>query len=124
MQMAFLDYPRKGAVVSLDKLDESRVEQALIVLSQTDQQHAELGGELKRSEMALKQVKAKIFLLSTGTVAEREAKAEASDEYAKAVDEWVKNYKEFHLLNNERQHEIRVSEIWQTLSANRRKGAL
>lgn len=110
--------------MSLEKLDETRVEQALIVLSQTDEQHASLGGDLKRSEMALKQVKAKIFLLSSGTVAEREAKAEASQEYAEAVDKWVEDYKKFKLLDNERQHEIRVSEIWQTLSANRRKGSL
>lgn len=110
--------------MSLEKLDETRVEQALIVLSQTDEQHAFLGGDLKRSEMALKQVKAKIFLLSSGTVAEREAKAEASQEYAEAVDRWVEDYKKFKMLDNERQHEIRVSEIWQTLSANRRKGSL
>ena len=36
--------------MSLDKnLTEDRVEQALIVLAQTDRQHAELEGELKRS---------------------------------------------------------------------------
>jgi len=110
--------------MSLEKLDESRVEQALIVLSQTDEQHAYLSGDLKRCEAALKQVKAKIFLLSTGTVAEREAKAEASDEYAEAINKWIKSHTDFHILNNDRLHEIRVSEIWQTLSANRRKGSL
>ena len=108
--------------MSLDKyLTEDRVEQALIVLAQTDRQHAELEGELKRSEMALKQVKAHIFLQATGTVAEREAKAEASDEYAKAVNTWVENYTQFKILHNERQHETLVSQIWQTYSANRRK---
>ena len=111
--------------MSLEKnLTEDRVEQALIVLSQTDDQHAEFEGELKRSELALKQVKAHVFLQATGTVAEREAKAEASEEYAKAVNEWVEKYKKFKLLHNERQHEILVSQIWQTYSANRRKGSL
>jgi hypothetical protein len=111
--------------MSFDKyLTEIRVEQALVLLAQTDKQHAELEGELKRSEMALKQAKAHVFLQATGTVAEREAKSEASDEYKKAVNTWVENYKQFKLLHNQRQHEILVSQIWQTYSANRRKGSL
>jgi hypothetical protein len=33
-------------------------------------------------------------------------------------------FKQFKILDNKRQHEIRIIEIFQTLSANRRKGML
>ena len=64
------------------------------------------------------------FLLSRGTVAEREAQAIDSPSYKNAVEEWVDKYKDFKILDNKRTHEIRITEIWQTLSANRRKGTI
>ena len=90
----------------------------------TGQEHAELSGEVKRCEEAIKQAKAHAFLLSSGTVAERDAQAIDSPNYKSAVAEWIEKYKRFKILDNERQHEIRITEIWQTLSANRRKGSL
>ena len=110
--------------MKLEKLDEARVEKALITLSDTDEEHAQLSGEVKRCEEAIKQAKAHAFLLASGTVAEREAQAIDSPGYENAVAEWVENYKQFKILDNKRQHEIRITEIWQTLSANRRKGSL
>ena len=110
--------------MKLEKLDETRVEKALITLSDTDEEHANLSGEVKRCEEAIKQAKAHSFLLASGTVAEREAQAIDSPGYENAVAEWVENYKQFKILDNKRQHEIRITEIWQTLSANRRKGSL
>jgi len=110
--------------MELENLNDSRVEKALIYLSRTDQEHAELSGEVKRCEEAIKQAKAHSFLLAKGTVAEREAQAIDSPGYENAVAEWVENYKQFKILDNKRQHEIRITEIWQTLSANRRKGSL
>jgi tRNA nucleotidyltransferase/poly(A) polymerase len=110
--------------MKLEKLDETRVEKALITLSDTDEEHAQLSGEVKRCEEAIKQAKAHAFLLASGTVAEREAQAIDSPGYKNAVAEWVENYKQFKILDNKRQHEIRITEIWQTLSANRRKGSL
>jgi hypothetical protein len=110
--------------MELENLYDSRVEKALIFLSRTDQEHAELSGEVKRCEEAIKQAKAHSFLLASGTVAEREAQAIDSPSYESAVADWVENYKQFKILDNKRQHEIRITEIWQTLSANRRKGSL
>ena len=65
----------------LENLNDSRVEKALIYLSRTDQEHAELSGEVKRCEEAIKQAKAHAFLLSSGTVAERDAQAIDSPSY-------------------------------------------
>jgi hypothetical protein len=110
--------------MDLKQLNDSRVEKALIFLSGSDEEHAVLSGEVKRCEEAIKQAKSHAFLLSSGTVAERDAQAIDSPSYKSAVEEWVDKYKQFKILDNKRQHEIRITEIWQTLSANRRKGSL
>ena len=120
-----LSFSRGGYEVSdLEHLNDSRVEKALIYLSSTDEEHAMLSGEVKHREEAIKQAKAHSFILAEGTVAEREAKSIASDSYIDAVNEWIEAYKEFKIIENKRQHEIRITEIWQTLSANRRKGSI
>lgn len=108
--------------MNLEQLNENRVEEALKFLSSTDEEHAILSGEVKRLEEGLKQARSHEYLLSDGTVAERESKAIASLKYANAVNEWIEALKEFKILDNKRQHEIRITEVWQTLSANRRKG--
>lgn len=110
--------------MDLEQLNDTRVEKALIFLSNSDEEHAVLSGEVKRCEEAIKQAKSHAFLLSSGTVAEREAQAVDSPTYKSSVDEWVDKYKQFKILDNKRQHEIRITEIWQTLSANRRKGSI
>ena len=51
--------------MELEHLNDSRVEKALIYLSRTDQEHAELSGEVKRCEEAIKQAKAHSFLLAS-----------------------------------------------------------
>ena len=81
--------------MSLEKLDEERVEKALIRLSSMDKSHAELEGQVKYLAEGIKQAKAHSFLLADGTVAEREAKALSSDKYALAVDAWVDAFKKF-----------------------------
>jgi hypothetical protein len=110
--------------MSLEKLDEDRVEKALIYLSTTDEDHAVLGSEVKRLEEGIKQAKAHSFLAGEGTVAEREAKAVASLKFGNAVELWIEAYKEFKILDNKRNTEIRITELWQTLSSNRRKGSI
>jgi hypothetical protein len=108
--------------VNLDKLDENRVEEALVKLSATDINHAAFAGQVKYLEEGLKQAKSHAFLLADGTVAEREAKALSSDKYAKALDDWVDALKKFKELDNQRNHEMRIIDIWRTLSSNRRQG--
>jgi hypothetical protein len=108
--------------MSLEKLDEDRVEKALIRLSSTDKSHAELEGQVKYLSEGIKQAKAHSFLLADGTVAEREAKAQASLKTAEAIEAHLKAFVAFTELDNERNHEIRVIDIWRTLSSNRRQG--
>lgn len=110
--------------MSLEKLDENRIEMALIKLAETDRLHADLGGEVKRLEEGIKQAQAHEFLLAEGTVAEREAKAKASARFNQAVIDHIEAFKEFKLIDNQRQHEIRIIDIWRTLSSNRRQGSI
>jgi len=108
--------------MNLEQLTENRVEEALIFLSDTDKNHADLGGEVKRLEEGIKQAQAHEFLLADGTVAEREAKAKTSLKYNQAVLDHIQAFKDFKLIDNQRNHEIRIIDIWRTLSSNRRQG--
>ena len=108
--------------MNLEQLTENRVEEALKRLSSTDEIHAAWAGQVKYLEEGLKQAKAHSFLLADGTVAEREAKAVASLKYAEAVTAWTNALKEFKRIDNERNHEMRIIDIWRTLSSNRRQG--
>jgi hypothetical protein len=108
--------------MNLDQLTEDRVEEALIKLSKTDMSHAAMAGQVKYLEEGLKQAKAHSFLLADGTVAEREAKAIASLKYEEALEAHTKAFVDFKTLDNQRNHEIRIIDIWRTLSSNRRQG--
>ena len=108
--------------MNLEQLTENRVEEALIKLSSTDESHAAWAGQVKYLEEGLKQAKSHSFLLADGTVAEREAKALSSDKYAEAVLAWTEALKAFKKIDNERNHEMRIIDIWRTLSSNRRQG--
>ncbi|CAB4123270.1 hypothetical protein UFOVP42_9 [uncultured Caudovirales phage] len=110
--------------MNLEQLTENRVEEALIKLSMSDENHAAWAGQVKYLEEGLKQAKSHAFLLAEGTVAEREAKALASDKYAEAVVQWTNALKTFKKIDNERNHEMRIIDIWRTLSSNRRQGAI
>jgi len=108
--------------MNLEQLTENRVEEALIKLSDSDENHAAWAGQVKYLEEGLKQAKAHSFLLAEGTVAEREAKAVASQSYSNAVFAWTEALKHFKKIDNERNHEMRIIDIWRTLSSNRRQG--
>ena len=108
--------------MNLEQLTENRVEEALIKLSSTDESHAAWAGQVKYLEEGLKQAKSHSFLLADGTVAERDAKALASVKYAEALQAHIEAFVEFKKVDNERNHEIRIIDIWRTLSSNRRQG--
>jgi len=108
--------------MNLEQLTENRVEEALIKLSSTDESHAAWAGQVKYLEEGLKQAKSHAFLLAEGTVAEREATALSSVKYAEAVKAYADAFKNFKTLDNQRNHEMRIIDIWRTLSSNRRQG--
>ena len=105
-------------------LDEDDISTAYQMLSDTDRTHGILASEVKHLAEAMKQAKARVFLQSDGSMAERTEKAIASDSYDIAVKKWIQAYKEFTIMDNERNTQARILDMFQTLSANRRKGML
>jgi hypothetical protein len=105
-------------------LDEDHVSTAYRILAESDDEHGELSGHIKYLEEAMKQAKAHEFLKSEGTVAERQEKAIASVSYDIAVRNWIDALEEYKILDNERNSQARIFDMFQTLSANRRKGML
>jgi hypothetical protein len=61
--------------MNLENLNENRVEIALKMLSSSDEDHANLSGQVKYLEEAIKHAKARVFLQADGTVAERQERA-------------------------------------------------
>jgi len=104
--------------------DDTDVETAFQMLADTDERHGKLSGHVEYLKEAMKQAKAHVFLQSEGTVAERQEKAIASVLYDNAVKEWIEAYKQFKILDNQRNTQARNFDMFQTLSANRRKGML
>ena len=110
--------------MDFNNLDEDDISEAFNKLANTDIRHGKLYSHLEYLKEAMKQAKAHEFLKSEGTVAERQEKALDSVLYDDALKAWIEAYKKFKILDNKRQHEVRIIEIFQTLSANRRKGML
>ena len=110
--------------MDFNNLDEDSISEAYQMLSNTDRKHGELYSHLEYLKEAMKQTKAHVFLQSEGTVAERQEKAIASVLYDDAVKLWIEALKEYKILDNERNSQARIFDMFQTLSANRRKGML
>lgn len=109
---------------NLDTLNADRVEQALKYLAQTDVNHAELSGRVKQLEELLKSVKAKEYLNATGTDGNRTSVALSSQTYIDAVNEWSEAVIAFKTVDNLRNREMLIVDLFRTLEASRRKGNL
>lgn len=74
----------------------------------------------ERYEYKVKQVKARLFLDAEGTVAEREHKAVAGDEYDQAIDALIGaiNQDEYH--RNQRNKCEAIISAWQTCKSTER----
>jgi len=92
-------------------------------LLETDVKCAALGADVERLEFKVKRTKAAVFLLSTGSVAERNALAETHENTEKAHAEYCKALEEFNAMRNKRATETIVFEAWRSLNSNRRQGS-
>ena len=74
----------------------------------------------ERSEYRVKQVKARLFLDAEGTVAEREHKAVAHDDYDKAIDALIEATEADEFHRNQRSKAEAIISAWQTVQATQR----
>ena len=104
------------------RLTEERSEEALHYLMETDEECAILKTETERRDYKAKAVQSAIFKRSSGTVAERQALAECSDEYDRAMEDYFNALQAFEVIKNKRFTEEKVWDTWRTIQANQRRG--
>ncbi len=105
-----------------DMISDDRAEKALRYLAETDLPCAEAKADMERAEFRAKAIKQQTFLHSTGTVAERQAIAEASDEHRDALSGYFDSIKVYSQMANKRETERIVLDCWRSIQANRRAG--
>jgi len=106
----------------MSEITQDRMEQAMTYLAETDKDYALEKADLERSEIVRKRTRARIFLTETGTVAERQAKAEIHSDVETADDRYVKSIEIFEVLKARRERAEIVIDVWRSLNAARRKG--
>ena len=78
---------------------------------------------MERTEFKAKAVKATMFKLAEGSVADRNAAADTSAELAAAYEEHFKAMHAYHAMANKRSTEAIIVDTWRSMNANRRQGA-
>jgi hypothetical protein len=102
-------------------ISDERAEQAFEYLRDTVDAIGSAKGELERAEILRKRLRKRFFLESSGTVAEREAKAETYPEVSEADDRYIAAVTAYESLRARRDIETIALEVWRTESANRRR---
>ena len=104
-------------------ISDDRREKAIRYLAETDQESAELEGEMVRREYLFDMIKDRIFLTADGTsIKEREATANISAETQRAHEEYVQALVKFKGMKAKRQTEAMICDQWRSENANRRQG--
>lgn len=105
----------------MTEITEERMEKAMQFLAETDVTFAEKKSDLAEREILRKRVRSKIFLVSEGSVAERQAKAETAFESIEMDDAYIMVLEQYEALKARRERAEIVIDIWRSLNANRRK---
>lgn len=103
-------------------IPESRIEEALKKLAETDERFGSLKAEDKRAERRIKSTIALAKKASNQTSqAAKETEAYASEDYSLAVEDAFRVARDLEVLRAQRDREHLVIEVWRTLEASRRK---
>lgn len=98
-----------------------KAESAMLFLAEKDEEYAGTVAELESCEIRRKRVRARVFIESEGTVAERNAEAETHGDTEAADDAYVSALLRKEKLKARRQRAELVIDLYRTLSANQRK---
>lgn len=102
-------------------ISDERAEQALEYLLSTTGKIGDAKAELERSEILRKRIRKRVFLASTGTIAERDAHAECNEDVQLSDDRYIAAIAEYETLRAKRDIETIALDVWRTESANRRR---
>jgi len=92
----------------------ARAEKAVIYLSETDRQIAELRALYERCKRQAKQIWSAIFLRVDGSVEARKAQAEIHEEFQAAQAAEMTALKEYEALKNERETACVLIDFWRS----------
>ena len=101
-------------------ITDQMVQAAFDWLNEQVQHAASAKADRIRAEYATKQAKANAFLDAEGTVAERDAKAVASNVFHAAVEKETKAIAKDEFFRNQRDKCTAIIEAWRTQSSNYR----
>ena len=104
-----------------DIINEDKAGHAYLWLGEHDHEYAQARVALEHAEILRKRVRARIFLTSDGTVAERQAQAETASDTQQADDDYIKALAHKEQLHAVRQRAELTIEVWRSLNANQRR---
>jgi len=104
-------------------ISDERAEKALRYLVDTDEAAAAAKAEMERAEFAYKRTREAVFTHAQGTVAERQAAAMQHTTTLESHERYVMAISLYNKVNNKRDTERIVLDMFRTLSANKRMGA-
>lgn len=103
-------------------ISQDRMELALRYLAESDEECARLKANMENFEFKARAVRDAIFMRMEGSVADRNAKAGAHDDYCEAMDTYFAALQEYEAMRNKRSTESIVIDVWRSLNADRRRG--
>ena len=103
-------------------ISQQRMEKALKYLAETDEEYAYAKTHALKMERKAKSVFRVMFLAESGTVAEREAKADKSNEYQEASEAEFTAKTHLEHIKAKRDTEALVIDVWRSLNASQRRG--
>jgi hypothetical protein len=103
---------------------EDDICKALSYLALTDTYYATSIGKVKALEYQIKTIKALVYLETKGTIAEREARSHSSEAYRAFVSNYEDAVIERETISAKRKRAELTIEVWRSINANRRQGAV
>lgn len=102
-----------------------RMEKALVYLAETDELAATLKADMERMEYKARAIRDAVFRrLSDGGVADRQALAGSSEEYATAMEAYFVALARSEYVRNKRSTESIIVEVWRSVNSSRNRGNL
>lgn len=103
-------------------ISDPRAEKALTYLAETDIDAATAKADMERAEFKAKAVRQTVFKIADGSVADRNAVADTSEDYRNAMEAYFAALQLYARIANKRETERIVLDTWRTIQANRRHG--
>jgi hypothetical protein len=104
-----------------DPITTERMENAMLFLSESDEQYAKAKADLLRAEILSKRTRARVFVETEGGVEVRKAKAEGHADVVAADESLCASMLEFETLKAKRSRAEILIDVYRTLEASRRK---